>query len=158
MDSAKRSPMQCRIEWHVDRRAATRIPIRKSFWRRRDVTRRRVVKRVGPDCPVRLQWVWRVMSEYCGRARQVESADQETLLPLEACSSSTCEKRASEVGQSCHTGTSLHGALSLMLKRHCRRVAICSDCPKNQRRIERWPTKPESLPTGPARESPAASV
>lgn len=64
MAAAKRSPVQKRIGWHVDRWTATRIRIGRILKRHPEIIGRQVIEQLGPECPVRLQWVWHVMSEY----------------------------------------------------------------------------------------------
>jgi DNA invertase Pin-like site-specific DNA recombinase len=62
--AAQRSPAQRRVGWRIDRWTDTRIRIGEILKRHPDATGKQVIKNLGPGCPVRLKWVWRVMSEY----------------------------------------------------------------------------------------------
>ena len=64
MAAAKRSPTQKRVGWHVDRWTATRIRIGKILKRHPEFIGKQVMEELGPECSVRLQWVWLVMKEY----------------------------------------------------------------------------------------------
>jgi DNA invertase Pin-like site-specific DNA recombinase len=62
--AARRSSAQRRVGWHVDRWTPLRIRIGRILKRNPHFTGKQVLERLGPDCPVRLIWVWQVMSEY----------------------------------------------------------------------------------------------
>jgi DNA invertase Pin-like site-specific DNA recombinase len=56
-EAARRSAIQRRMGWPVDRKTATRIRI-ASIWRRRpDIIARRVIEILGPDHPASVSWV-----------------------------------------------------------------------------------------------------
>jgi hypothetical protein len=60
---AKKSPLQRRIGWRVDRWTDMRIRIGKILARNPDIIGREVMEKLGPDCP-RIQWVWYVMQQF----------------------------------------------------------------------------------------------
>jgi DNA invertase Pin-like site-specific DNA recombinase len=62
--AASRVLVQKRVGWHIDRWTPIRIRIGRILNRHPEFTGKRVLERLGPDCPVRLIWVWQVMSEY----------------------------------------------------------------------------------------------
>jgi DNA invertase Pin-like site-specific DNA recombinase len=75
MAGAKRSPAQKLVGWHVDRWTATRIRIGEILKRHPEFIGKQVIEKLGPDYPVRLQWVWQVMRDY-RRASARHSPDQ----------------------------------------------------------------------------------
>ena len=68
--AAKRSSMHRMVGWRVDRWTATRCRIADILRRHPEFTGKQVLERLGPDCSVRLIWVWQVMSEYHWAARR----------------------------------------------------------------------------------------
>jgi DNA invertase Pin-like site-specific DNA recombinase len=66
MTRAKTSPTQKRVGWKIDRWTATRLRIGDIMRRHPQFTGKQVIDALGPDHPVRLQWVWQVMGEFRG--------------------------------------------------------------------------------------------
>jgi DNA invertase Pin-like site-specific DNA recombinase len=65
MSAAKRSTLQRRVGWHVDRWSPTRLRIGDIMKQNPEIIGRQIIEKLGPTGhPVRLQWVWRVMAEY----------------------------------------------------------------------------------------------
>ena len=62
--AAKRSPVQALVGWPVDRWTTTRIRIARILQRHPRLTGKQVLDKLDPKYPVRLIWVWQVMSEY----------------------------------------------------------------------------------------------
>ncbi len=68
--AAKRSSVQKRVGWHVDRWTPMRIRIGEILNRHPEFTGKQVIERLGVDVSVRLNWVWQVMSEYHWAAKR----------------------------------------------------------------------------------------
>jgi hypothetical protein len=64
MAATKRSPARHKVGWHVDRWTATRIRIGQILKRHPEFTGMQVMAKIGPESPVRVRWIWQVMSEY----------------------------------------------------------------------------------------------
>jgi DNA invertase Pin-like site-specific DNA recombinase len=65
--AAKRSPAQDQMLWQLDRRTAARIRIHAIWKRHPEFTARQVIGKLGPEHPVRLSWVQKILRE-CWRA------------------------------------------------------------------------------------------
>ena len=64
MAAAKRSADQRRVGWRVDRWTPTRIRIGAILKRYPNSTGKQVLEKLRTESPVRMKWLWRVMSEY----------------------------------------------------------------------------------------------
>jgi hypothetical protein len=64
------------VGWHVDRWTPTRIRIGEILKRHPDFTGKQVLEKLGPNCGVRLIWVWQVMSEYHWAAKRPSAQAQ----------------------------------------------------------------------------------
>jgi DNA invertase Pin-like site-specific DNA recombinase len=62
--AVRRSEIQRTVAWRIDRWSLMRIRIGKILKRHPRLTGKQVLKRLGPQCPVRLIWVWQVMGEF----------------------------------------------------------------------------------------------
>jgi hypothetical protein len=62
--AVKRNALYKTVGWPVDRWTMLRLKIASILKRHPALTGKEVKKKLGPDCPVRLVWVWQVMSEY----------------------------------------------------------------------------------------------
>jgi hypothetical protein len=81
--AAKRSSAQKRVGWHVDRWTATRIRISQILKRHPRFIGKQVIEKLGSEHPVRLQWVWQVMSEYRrGSAKRSPKQQRERRRPF----------------------------------------------------------------------------
>jgi hypothetical protein len=67
MDVAKRSAVQTRVGWYIDRQTAARARIGAIWKRHPEFTAKQVMERLEPRHSVREKWVMRVMNE-CWRA------------------------------------------------------------------------------------------
>jgi DNA invertase Pin-like site-specific DNA recombinase len=62
--AARRSAIHRKVDWPVDRWTMLRLRIAKILKRHPALTGKEVRQKLGSDCPVRLIWVWQVMSEH----------------------------------------------------------------------------------------------
>ncbi len=72
---ARKSSMHRRCAWPVDRYTATRIRISAIWKRHPEWSAREVIKRLGPERPVRRQWVQNILSD-CFQASAGLNAEQ----------------------------------------------------------------------------------
>jgi len=68
--AARRSPVQRMVGWRVDRYTPMRIRIGKILNHHPAFTGKQVLEKLGPDCSLRLNWVWQVMGEYHWAAKR----------------------------------------------------------------------------------------
>jgi Resolvase, N terminal domain len=74
--AARRSSVQRMVGWPVDRWTPLRIRIGKILNRHPEFTGKQVIEKLGPDCSVRLIWVWQVMGEYHWAAKKPSAQAQ----------------------------------------------------------------------------------
>jgi DNA invertase Pin-like site-specific DNA recombinase len=73
--AAENSWAQRKIEWPVDRRTVARIRISAIWKRHPEFTAKQVIRKLGPNHPVRLRWVQKVLSD-CWQASDRHTAEQ----------------------------------------------------------------------------------
>jgi len=65
--SAKNSPAQNKVRWHIDRWTPARVRVCATWSRHPDFTAKEVLQKLGPDFPMRLKWVQKILAD-CWRA------------------------------------------------------------------------------------------
>ncbi len=73
--AAKYSWAQRQMRWPVDRHTVTRIRISEIWKRHPEFSGKQVMRKLGPDHPVRLQWIQKILSD-CWQASSRHSAEQ----------------------------------------------------------------------------------
>ena len=76
--AARRSPIHQLVRWQIDRRTAARTKIGAIWKRHPEFTARQVMTKLGPEHPVPLQWVQKVLRE-CWRASARHSAEEKRI-------------------------------------------------------------------------------
>jgi DNA invertase Pin-like site-specific DNA recombinase len=66
-DSAKNSPAQKKVDWYIDRWTHARARVCATWTRHRDFTAKEILQKLGPDFPMRLKWVQKILAD-CWRA------------------------------------------------------------------------------------------
>lgn len=67
MAAAKRSRSYALVSWYIDGQTAARIRISAIWKRHPEFTARQVIQKLGPECPVCVNWVQKIMND-CWRA------------------------------------------------------------------------------------------